>query len=79
MSCFQNGNPLAAHILDTFPIVRRHDQAAYGHDRTKAMILAYIIALAAGVTDTDVAFRTADSLSLQNQLQYCKTFRTLPQ
>ena len=45
------------------------------------MILAYLNALAAGdiVTDTDVAVRTADSLSLQNPLQYCKTFRTLPQ
>ena len=30
----------AAYILDTFPIVRRHDQAAFGHYRTKAMILA---------------------------------------
>ena len=45
----------AAYILDTFPIVRRHDQAAYGHYRTKAMVLAYYNALAAGDTDTVVA------------------------
>ena len=44
-----------AYIFDTFPIVRRHDQAAFGHYRTKAMILAYFNALAAGDTDTDVA------------------------
>ena len=45
----------AAYILDTFPIVRRHDKAAFGHYRTKAMILPYINALAAGDTTTDVA------------------------
>ena len=45
----------AAYILDTFPIVRRHDKAAFGHYRTKAMILAYFNALAAGDTSTDVA------------------------
>ena len=45
----------AAYILDTFPIVRRHDKAAFGHYRTKAMILAYFNALAAGDTTTDVA------------------------
>ena len=45
----------AAYILDTFPIVRRHDEAAFGHYRTKEMILAYYNALAAGDTDTDVA------------------------
>ena len=45
----------AAYILDTFPIVRRHDKAAFGHYRTKAMVLAYYNALAAGDTDTDVA------------------------
>ena len=45
----------AAYILDTFPIVRRHDKAAFGHYRTKAMILAYYNALNAGDTDTDVA------------------------
>ena len=45
----------AAYILDTFPIVRRHDKAAFGHYRTKEMILAYYNALAAGDTDAEVA------------------------
>ena len=45
----------AAYILDTFPIVRRHDKAAFGHYRTKAMVLAYYNALAAGDTEVDVA------------------------
>ena len=45
----------ADYILDTFPIVRRHDKAAFGHYRTKDMVLAYYNALAAGDTDTDVA------------------------
>ena len=45
----------AAYILDTFPIVRRHDEAAFGHYRTKTMVLAYFNALAAGDTTTDVA------------------------
>ena len=45
----------AAYILDTFPIVRRHDKAAFGTYRTKAMVLAYYNALAAGDTDVDVA------------------------
>ena len=45
----------AAYILDTFPIVRRHDKAAFGAYRTKNMVLAYYNALAAGDTNTDVA------------------------
>ena len=45
----------AAYILDTFPIVRRHDQAAFDTYRTKDMVLAYYNALTAGDTDTDVA------------------------
>ena len=45
----------AAYILDTFPIVRRHDKAAFGHYRTKAMVLAYYNALNAGDTDVEVA------------------------
>ena len=53
-SSFQSGVALAAYILDTFPIVRRHDKAAFGHYRTKAMILAYHNALAAGDSSTDV-------------------------
>ncbi len=45
----------AAYILDTFPIVRRHDKAAFGTYRTKHMVLAYYNALAAGDTNSDVA------------------------
>ena len=45
----------AAYILDTFPIVRRHDEAAFGHYRTKEMVLAYYNALDAGDTDVEVA------------------------
>ena len=45
----------AAYILDTFPIVRRHDESAFGHFRTKEMTLAYYNALAAGDTDVKVA------------------------
>ncbi len=45
----------AAYKLDTFPIVRRHDGAAFGHYRTKNMVLAYYNALAAGDTDVKVA------------------------
>ncbi len=44
----------AAYILDTFPIVRKQNVAAFGHYRTKAMILAYMNALAAGDTETVV-------------------------
>ena len=45
----------ASYILDTFPIVRRQDMGDFGSYRTKDMILAYMNALAAGDTDTDVA------------------------
>ncbi len=45
----------AAYVLDTFPIVRRQDEAAFGRYRTKEMILAYMNALAAGDTETWVA------------------------
>ena len=45
----------ADYILGTFPIVRRHDKAAFDHYRTKDMVLAYYNALDAGDTDTDVA------------------------
>ena len=43
------------YILDTFPIVRRQDEAEYGHYRTKALILAYMNALTAGDTVARVA------------------------
>ena len=42
-------------MLDTFPIVRREDEKAFGHYRTKALILAYMNALAAGDTGTRVS------------------------
>ena len=45
----------AAYILDTFPIVRRHDKTAFGAYRTKHMVLAYYNALAAGDTEIDLA------------------------
>ncbi len=44
----------AGYILDTFPIVRREDEKAFGRYRTREMILAYMNALAAGDTDTVV-------------------------
>ena len=45
----------AAYVLDTFPIVRRQDEAAYGTYRTRDLILAYMNALAADDTETIVA------------------------
>ena len=42
-------------MLDTFPIVRKQDKAAFGRYRTRALILAYMNALAAGDTETMVA------------------------
>ena len=45
----------AAYILSTFPIIQRQDQAAFNRYRTKDLILAYMNALTAGDTDTEVA------------------------
>ena len=45
----------AAYVLGTFPIVRRQDEKAFNRYRTKEMVLAYMNALAAGDTQTDVA------------------------
>jgi len=42
------GKDDAAYILDTFPIVRRHDEQQFGRCRTKDMILAYMNAIVAG-------------------------------
>jgi len=42
-------------VLDTFPIVRKEDEATFGHYRTRDLILAYMNALSAGDTDTVVA------------------------
>ena len=46
----------AGHVLDTFPIVRREDQAQFdGRYRTKNLILAYMNDLKAGDAQTKVA------------------------
>ena len=45
----------AAYVLDSFPIVRRQDESAFGNYRTKDLILAYMNALEAGDTETVVA------------------------
>ena len=45
----------AEYVLDTFPIVRREDEAAFDCYRTRDLILAYMNALAAGDTKTQVA------------------------
>ena len=45
----------AEYVLDTFHIVRREDEAAFGSYRTRDMTLAYMNALAAGDTETKVA------------------------
>ena len=38
----------ASYVLDTFPIVRRHDEAEFGRYRTRDLILAYMNALTVG-------------------------------
>ena len=45
----------AAYVLESFPIVRREDEAAYGTYRTRELILSYMSAHAAGDTETFVA------------------------
>jgi hypothetical protein len=45
----------AGYVLDTFPIVRRQDEAEFGSYRTRDLIIAYMNALAAGDTETMVA------------------------
>ena len=44
----------ARYVLDTFPIVRREDEKAFGSYRTRDLILAYMNALSAGDTETKV-------------------------
>lgn len=44
----------AAYILDTFPIVRKQDERAFGRYRTKELVLAYMNAVAAGDLTTVV-------------------------
>ena len=45
----------AEYVMETFPIVRRHDNAAFGFYRTRDMVLAYMNALAAGDVESKVA------------------------
>lgn len=45
----------ASYVMDTFPIVRREDEAEFGRYRTKELVLAYMNALASGDTETTVA------------------------
>ena len=45
----------ASYVLDTFPIVRRQDEAQFDSYRTRDLILAYMNALAAGDTTTVVS------------------------
>jgi hypothetical protein len=42
----------AAYILDTFPIIREHDEKAHGRYLTKELVLAYMNAVAAGDLET---------------------------
>ena len=45
----------AAYVLDTFPIVREHDETQFNRYRTKELVLGYMNALAAGDTTTVLA------------------------
>ena len=45
----------ASYILETFPIVKRQDEAEFGHFRTKALIHASITALIVGDSKTVMA------------------------
>lgn len=44
----------ASYIMDTFPIVLRHDNAAFGAYRTKDLILSYMRAVKADDLDSIV-------------------------
>ena len=48
----------AGYVLDTFPIVRRQDDAQFGSYRTRDLILAYMNALAAGMRRQWCRYRT---------------------
>ena len=45
----------AGYVLETFPIVRREDVKQFGRYRTRDMVLAYMNALAAGDTESEMA------------------------
>ena len=49
------GRDDARYVLETFPIVRREDEKAFGRYRTRDLILAYMNALRAGDTQSVVA------------------------
>ena len=49
------GRDDAGYVMDTFPIVRRQDESAFGSYRTRDMVLAYMNALSAGDAETQVA------------------------
>ena len=49
------GRDDAGYVLNTFPIVRREDEAEFARYRTRDLILAYLNALAVGDTETVVA------------------------
>ena len=51
------GREDADYILSTFPIVRRHDEAAHGRYLTRDLILAQMAALEAGDPDAAIALR----------------------
>jgi hypothetical protein len=44
-----------SYVLDTFPVVREQDEAAFGGYRTRNLVLGYMNALAAGDTTTVLA------------------------
>ena len=48
------GRDDARYVVETFPIVRREDEARFGRYRTRDLILAYMNALRAGDTETVV-------------------------
>ena len=48
----------AGYILDSFPIVREHDEAAFGDYRTKSLVLAGMKRIAEGVLSVAATSRT---------------------
>ena len=44
----------AAYVLETFPIVRRQDDAEFGRYRTRDLVLAYMNALSAGDSESRI-------------------------
>ena len=44
----------AGYVLDTFPIIRKEDEARFGRYRTRDMILGYMSALEAGDPYTEI-------------------------